>query len=517
MPQHLGWIAAICLTAVAVIIIIVQSRRAARLQRDLSSAVRQGEEHKAAAARLPDALQRVAAAERNAQGVSDSLRGESARAAALDARLQSAVAARQESVLELEVARRRLEEQQSDMREQIRVLTGDLAQATAERDAARREVGQVKEFLEKAQVQLRDAIGEVAGRVFEERGAALSKSLDEAGARSRESLDAAIKPFMEQIAGMRDRAEQVAIEQVRDQAQLVGAINKVHELNSGLMSTAESLVKALKGNAKIRGDWGEMVLDTVLRASGLEEPANYERQVSGRDEDTGKMGRPDVVLKMPDGRRLAVDSKVNLVAWADMHNAETPEQAEDAKLRHAAALRAHMRDLASKNYPKIIGGEALDLTILFVPIEGALAAALATNPDLQSEAWSKGITFASPNTLMAMLKVVERLWTRDKLQRQIEHIGTEAGKMLDSVVLFLEDFNSIEGRLAALDTAVRSARNRLSESPQSVIARARRMTTAGAKGKKVLPEELLPDAGHVLTLEASPADDSTKLLVDTSR
>lgn len=394
--QYAGWIVAIIILTVAVVVFIVQSRQAGGLQRDLSLALKDVEQYKTdALVRLPSATERATAAERNALSLSDILKEESIRAAGLEVRLQEAVTARQQVAQDLAESRTRMDSQLTTLREKVQGMTGELAQALAERDASRREVGQVKDFLERAQVQLRDAIGEVAGRVFEERGAALSKSLDEAGIRSKESLDAAIRPFIEQIAGMRERAEQVAGDQVRDQAQLVGAINKMTELNSGLMSTADSLVKALKGNAKIRGDWGEMVLETVLKASGLEEPANYERQVSGRDEETGKMGRPDVVLKMPDGRRLPVDSKVNLVAWADMHNADTPEQAEEARLRHTAALRTHMRDLASKNYPKMLGADTLELTILFVPIEGALAAALATNPDLQSEAWGKGVVFAS--------------------------------------------------------------------------------------------------------------------------
>jgi DNA recombination protein RmuC len=152
-----------------------------------------------------------------------------------------------------------------------------------------------------------------------------------------------------------------------------------------------------------------------------------------------------------------------------------------------------MKDLAEKNYPKVLGGQTMDLTVLFVPIEGALAAALSIDPSLQTDAWAKRITFASPNTLMMMLKVVERLWTRDRLQKQVGVIADEASKLVDSLVTFLEDFKKIEDKLKAVSQVYGDARNRLYESSQSVVARAGRLVKAGARGKKALPDELQSD------------------------
>jgi DNA recombination protein RmuC len=189
---------------------------------------------------------------------------------------------------------------------------------------------------------------------------------------------------------------------------------------------------------------------------------------------------------------VVVDSKVNLVAWAEANDADSGEAYSDAMIRHAAAMRLHMRELAEKNYPRVIGESALDLTVMFVPIEGAMAAALSLNGDLQSEAFKKRVVFASPNTLMALLTVVERLWTRDKLQRQVGAIGEDAGKVLDAVTSFLDDFDTLEKRLAAATDAFGTAKRRLRDSDQSVVARTRRLVEQGAKGKKVLREELVP-------------------------
>ena len=219
---------------------------------------------------------------------------------------------------------------------------------------------------------------------------------------------------------------------------------------------------------------------------------HYDRQASSED-DEGRRLRPDVVVRLPGDRRIVVDSKVNLIDWQQAMNAETPEEHEDALRRHAVALRQHMRDLAEKNYPKAVGDSALEVTVAFVPIEGALSAALGADGQLQSEAFAKGIVFASPNTLMAVLRVIERLWTRDKVQRQALEISDAGGRVLDALQTFLHDFDQVGRKLTDANTAFVAARNRLSESTHAVIPRARRLAELGAKGKKALTAELTPD------------------------
>ena len=207
---------------------------------------------------------------------------------------------------------------------------------------------------------------------------------------------------------------------------------------------------------------------------------------------------------MPDGRQVVIDSKVNLIAWADYHSAQTPEDAQDALIRHAAALRTHVRDLAERNYPKVMGSHALDLTVLFVPIEGALAAALELDPTLQNEALGKRIAFASPNTLMALLKVVDRLWVRDRVQKQAEDIRKGADAIIDSVTVFLGDFAAIEDRLKAVDKAYITAKDHLTEGRFSVLNTAKRLIKAGVRGKKALPEVLELD-DDLLSTTDNPA------------
>ncbi len=253
-----------------------------------------------------------------------------------------------------------------------------------------------------------------------------------------------------------------------------------------------ALTNALKGNAKVRGDWGELMLDNVLRGSGLEEGVHYQRQKHAVDDEGARL-RPDVVVRFPDERSVVIDSKVNLIAWQEAMNAATPEQSEDALRRHAVALRQHVKDLGEKNYPKALGSETLDITIAFVPIEGALSAALGADGGLQAYAFDNRVVFASPNTLMALLRVAERLWTRDKVQKQALKISEAGGLVLDALTGFLKDFNAMGSKLDDAAKAYADARNRLIDSPQSAISRARRLAELGSKAKRALPPELTPD------------------------
>ncbi|HLT45463.1 MAG TPA: DNA recombination protein RmuC, partial [Luteimonas sp.] len=320
------------------------------------------------------------------------------------------------------------------------------------------------------------------------------KNVRNATGQSRVEIEQLLKPFAERIKDFRERVETLYGNEARERASLQGAVTELKGLNQEMAEQALALTRALKGNAKIRGDWGELMLESVLRGSGLEEGVHYERQKSTRDEDGARL-QPDIVVNLPDERCVVVDSKVNLVAWQEAMNADTPEAHEEAMRRHAAGLRQHMRDLGEKNYPRAIGSHALEVTIAFVPIEGALSAALGFDPHLQGEAFDRRIVFASPNTLMALLRVIERLWTRDKVQRKALEISDSGGKVLDALVGFLADFEQVGKRLDDAGKAYANARRRLSESSQAVIPRARRLVELGASGRRALPDELKPESG----------------------
>ncbi|AKC86744.1 DNA recombination protein RmuC [Pseudoxanthomonas suwonensis] len=385
-----------------------------------------------------------------------------------------------------------------------RQLHGEHARAMADLQHSQQAQQELRAYLDTAQEKLSGVFAELAGKVFEERGQQFEKNVRQAAQQSRTDIEGLLKPFSDKLGEFRQRVDAVYGEEARERASLLGAVGELKTLNQHMAEQASALTSALKGSARVRGDWGELMLDSVLRGSGLEEGVHYQRQQHTVD-DEGERLRPDVVVHFPDQRKVVVDSKVNLLAWQEAMNAATPEQHDDALRRHAVGLRQHVKDLGDKNYPKAVGGEALDITIAFVPIEGALSAALGADGELQGYAFDRRVVFASPNTLMALLRVTERLWTRDKVQKQALEISEAGGRVLDALSAFLAEFDTVGKRLDDASQAFGRARNRLVDSPQSALNRARRLAELGSKAKRALPAELQPDT--VQQLAAPPAGD----------
>ncbi|MFC0676415.1 DNA recombination protein RmuC [Lysobacter korlensis] len=373
-------------------------------------------------------------------------------------------------------------------------LQSEHSQASAHLTHAEKARAQMQQFVDEAQARLSDAFAQLAGKAFEERGAVFEKNIRHATVQSKADIETLLKPFAEQLGEFRQRVDTLYGEEAKERATLVGALGELRTLNQDMAAQAAALTKALRGNAKVRGDWGELMLESVLRGSGLEDGVHYERQKQVTGED-GRGHRPDIVVRLPGDRCIVVDSKVNLVAWEQAMNADDIDAHHEAMHRHAVALRQHVRELADKQYPKLFGEAALDVTVAFIPIEGALSGALGTDGSLQTYAFERRIVFASPNTLMALLRVVDGLWTRERIQKQAEEINKAGGLLLDALTSFLEDFEKIGARLRAADETFSAAKRRLVDSKMAVIPRAKRLVSLGVKPNKgKLPELLAPDA-----------------------
>lgn len=380
-----------------------------------------------------------------------------------------------------------LQDEARQLREARAALDSELSAARAHLEHRERAHAQMQAFLDQAQQKLSAAFSELAGKTF-------ADTVKTSAERSRSDIEVLLKPFAERIGEFRKRVDVLYAEEAKERAALAGAVNELKSLNQDMAERAHELTRALRGNARVRGDWGELMLESVLRGSGLEEGEHYERQHSTSDED-GRTLRPDIVVRLPDERRIVVDSKVNLIAWQDAMNAEAPEVQQEALRRHAVALRQHVKDLAERDYPRALGEDTLEVTVLFVPIEGALSAALGADGELQAYAFDRRVVLASPNTLMAVLRVVDRLWTRDRIQKQAMQISRSGGLLIDALNGFLADFDKVDERLKQARDSYDSARRRLHESPQSVLERARRLEAMGARGRKALPAAADTGAG----------------------
>lgn len=388
------------------------------------------------------------------------------------------------------------------LRDRLGGLQREHAEATANLLHAKQAQADMQAFLGDAQNKLSASFAELAGKVFDERGQAFEKNVRTATAQGKVDIETLLKPFADKLGEFRSRVDTLYGEEAKERSALLGAVTELKTLNQDMAGHTAALTRALKGSSKVRGDWGELMLESVLRGSGLEEGQHYERQAGVRDED-GKALRPDILVRLPDDRCVVVDSKVNLVAWQEAMNAvDEPELHGLALQRHADGLRRHVKDLGDRAYPKAVGDNALDVTIAFVPIEGALSAALGTDPTLQTYAFERKVVFASPNTLMALLRVVDRLWARDKMQKQALDIGDAGGKVLDALMGFLADFDAVGKKLDDASKSFGDAQRKLRESNQSVVKRAQRLVDLGARGRKQLrdelrdsPADLLPGAG----------------------
>lgn len=482
------------LVAVALLVALLLRRRApdpaltalqdqhARQTSELADLREQHVRLQAEAARLQERCQAIAPLEQ----------ARDAATVQLQSALQDAASARahgEAQARDLQGARERIEQLQQalvEQREQLEAARAAQADAAVRLEHSQASQEQMRAFLQDARTRLSESFAELAGKAFDERS-------QRAALQSRGDIETLLKPFAERLETFRSRIDVLYQDEAKERRELAGAVNALKSLNEHMASSADALTRALKGSAKVRGDWGELMLENVLRGSGLEEGTHYLRQSSTTD-DEGQRLQPDIVVKLPDDRRVVIDSKVNLIAWQEAMNADSPEAQMEAMRRHAVALRQHVRELAERNYPKAIGDAALDITLAFVPIEGALSAALGADAELQQFAFQKKIAFASPNTLMGMLRVVERLWTRDKLQRQALEISEAGGRVLDALQGFLSDFDQVGRKLADAQQAFAASRNRLNESSHAVIPRARRLVELGARGKRALPEELKTEA-----------------------
>lgn len=391
-----------------------------------------------------------------------------------------------------------LEAEQGELRERLAQAQRERTQLEANLEHARQAQDDMRRFVDEARTRLSADFAALAGKAFEERGQVFEKQVRNATQQGKVDIETLLRPFSDKLGEFRTRIDTLYGEEARERSALVGAVSELKTLNQDMASQTASLTQALKGNSRVRGDWGELVLESVLRGSGLEEGVHYERQASMRDEE-GRQLRPDVLVRLPDERCVVVDSKVNLVAWQEAMNAMDEPELHGAQLRrHAEGLRRHVKDLGDRAYPRAVGASALDMTVAFVPIEGALSAALGADPDLQTYAFERKVVFASPNTLMALLRVIDRLWVRDTMQKRALEIGETGGKVLDALQGFLAEFDGVGKKLEDAGKAFSAARNRLSESNQSVVRRAQRLSELGVRGKRALSEELKAEDSPLL-------------------
>ena len=324
-----------------------------------------------------------------------------------------------------------------------------------------------------------------------------NKILDEKSskftAQNKENIKNILSPLQEKIKGFEDKVEKTHKESIDYHAALRQQILGLKELNQQMSKETLNLTKALKGDNKIQGNWGELVLERVLEKSGLEKDREYFVQQSFTNDD-GRRILPDVVIHLPDNKKMIVDSKVSLVAYEQYINEEDETLKERFLKEHVASLKRHVDQLSDKKYEDIYKIESPDFVLLFIPIEPAFAIALNADTYLYNKAFEKNIIIVTPSTLLATLRTIDTMWNNEKQQRNALEIARQAGALYDKFQGLLIDLIGIGKRIDESKKEYSSAMNKLVEGRGNIITSVEKLKKMGAKAKKSLPEKIIERA-----------------------
>jgi len=337
-------------------------------------------------------------------------------------------------------------------------------------------------LIEQAREELRLQFQSLAQKIFDEKSAAFS-------AQNSQRLTALLQPFQEQINSFRKRIDDIYLNDTKDRVSLKEEILHLRELNHRINQEASNLTKALKGDHKLQGNWGELVLERVLEQSGLRKGHEYETQGGFRDLDN-QLLKPDVIVHLPDGKDIVVDSKVSLSAWEQYINCDDTGKKETFLSRHVQAIREHISSLGKKDYSGVKGIRSLDFVLMFMPIEAAFTTAFQHDEKLHSKAFAHKIIVVSPTTLLATLRTIENIWRYEHQSRNSQEIANLAGTLYNKLCNFVEDMEKIGRQLGITSATFDAAMNKLTHGRGNIIALAHTLPELGVKVKKSLPRSV---------------------------
>ncbi|QWE16780.1 DNA recombination protein RmuC [Polynucleobacter sp. AP-Nino-20-G2] len=353
----------------------------------------------------------------------------------------------------------------------------------AELDSERKQgLGRI-ESLNEAKEALTSQFKNLANEILEDK----SKRFTE---QNVANLDALLKPLQTKLSEFKEQVNTSYGNEARERFALKSEIERLANLNLRMSDETRSLTQALKGDSKVQGNWGELVLESILESSGLRKGEEYLVQDSHTQTDGSRL-QPDVVVKLPEGRSLVVDSKVSITAYSRHAETSDPVVAEQELAAHIQSLRQHIQGLSVKNYSSLYSIGSVDFVLMFVPIEPAFLLALKTAPNLYQEALAKNIVLVCPSTLMATLRTVAHLWRQDHQNRNALEIAKQCGTLYDKFVGFVDDLEKLGQRLDQAQTSYHDAFNKLKSGKGNLIRTAEKVRELGVKPSKNLSAPLI--------------------------
>ena len=364
-------------------------------------------------------------------------------------------------------------------------------------------------LLEEAREELRLQFSHLAQQIFEEKSRGFSEL-------NREKLDAILTPFNRQLLALQQEIQEVYRHDSRERLSLKNEILQLRELNRQVNQEAINLTRALQGDKRVQGNWGEMVLEKVLEHSGLRRDHEYHCQGGFRDAEN-RLQKPDVIIHLPEGKDIIIDSKVSLISWQHYVNSSDDGQRATHLAAHIKAVREHIIALGRKDYPGLLGVHSFDFVLLFMPIEAAFHAAFETDEKLLDQALASNIVVVTPTTLLATLRSIENIWQFERQSRNSLEIARRAGLMFDKFRLFIEDLDKLGRQLASCHSSYESAISRLTRGRGNLVAQAEQLRELGIQVKKELPRTMTDSAEMPCTETIPPPESGDTPPVDIAK
>lgn len=355
------------------------------------------------------------------------------------------------------------------------------------------------QLLQDARQQLTQEFQLLAGRIFEEKS-------ERFNTHSKQTLDTALSPLREQLTDFKKKVEDVYDKDSKERMALGLELSQLKQLNQKMTDEALNLTRALKGDNKAQGNWGEVILERVLEESGLHKGREYETQVALSSSD-GQRRNPDVVVRLPDNKDIIIDAKVSLVHYERYCNSEEELERDQALKEHVNSVRSHINALSFKDYEGLEGIRTLDFVFIFVPIESAFMAAFEHDQAMFRDAYEKNIIVVSPTTLLATLRTVQSIWRYERQNKNAEEIARQAGAMHDKFIGFVNDLDKIAEYLTRASQAHDNAMNKLMVGKGNLVGSTQRLEKLGAKVKKAMPASV--------TQSDDDVDDEERLLANS--
>jgi DNA recombination protein RmuC len=379
-----------------------------------------------------------------------------------------------------------LEEGLEKAKEENTTLQAKLSELDTRLEDERRNTEEKLTLLQEAREQLKLEFQNVANKIFDDKSQKFTE-------QNKENIEGVLKPVREQLLDFKKKVEDVYDKESKDRVSLLSEIVHLKTLNERISEDAVNLTNALKGQSKTRGSWGEMILERVLEESGLQKGREYEVQTMYASEE-GQRRHPDVIVHLPEGKDIVIDSKVSLTAYEKYCTADKEEKRSKRLKEHIISIRTHIKTLSEKRYEELEGIRTLDFVLMFLPIEGAFWTAIESEQGLFNEAFDKNIMLVSPSTLLATLRIINNIWRYEDQNKNALIIAKKAGDLHDKFVRLVEALDDVGQKIDKARESYQVARNRLTEGRGNLVRRSIELRQLGVKAQKELPEGLVAQA-----------------------